>query len=70
MNDAVISRLVDAIVVASVIATLLLIFGKHWFVSDESTMPLFIVVLIMISYRVGMWSGRKLERLDRETDDE
>lgn len=59
------SPIIDATIVVLAILTLMLIFGKDWFFSDESTMPLFIAVMTMTAYRIGMWSGRRCEKNKR-----
>ena len=66
------SPIIDVLIGVTVALTLLMVFGKDWFFSGDSIMPLYVAVITMIAYRLGMWSGRKLERMDntKENDDD
>lgn len=64
------SPIIDALIGISVAFTLLMVFGKEWFFSGDSIMPLYVMIITMIAYRLGIWSGRKLERMDGETNNE
>lgn len=65
-----VSPIIDVLIGVSIAFTLLMIFGKDWFLSSDSIMPLYVSVITIIAYRVGIWSGRKLERLSSEASDE
>lgn len=64
------SKVIDALIGLAVAYFLVGVLWTDGSINSDLIVPLYVGLVSMLAYRMGIWSGRKLERLDVEADDE
>lgn len=64
-NVKKISPIIDAIVSLSIVLALFWVLPNDWFVGSRSINYPDLLIAMMITYHLGLWSGRRFEQKKR-----